>query len=136
MLSIDDVQAGQVLEPLVVEKVDTEKMKTMAAILRDPNPIHYDVDVVRALGMGDAPVNQGPINLGFLLEMVSRFGGGPESVRRIKLRFLGNVFGGERVECTGTVTSVDRDAHLAELEVQAASNGRPVLGGTAWINLS
>lgn len=136
MPGIDEITEGAQLEPLVVETVDIEKMKTMAAILRDPNPIHYDVDLVRELGMGDAPVNQGPINLAFLMEAVSRFADGPAAVKSIRLRFLGNVFGGERVECTGTVTSVDRDAKTADLEVNAVSDGRPVLGGVATIRLS
>jgi acyl dehydratase len=127
------MKVGDAVEPLVVESVDTEKMKTMAAILQDPNPIHYDVDVVKRLGMGEAPVNQGPINLAFLIEMACRAGGGPESLKRIRLRFLGNVFGGERVECTGKVVAVDGD--VAELEVGATANGRPVLGGTAWVTV-
>ncbi len=135
MPSIDQVRPGLELEPLIVESVDTEKMKTMAAILHDPNPIHYDVDVVRSLGMGDAPVNQGPINMAFVMEMVSRFAGGPQALRTIRLRFLGNVFGGERVECTGAVTAVDGDARTAEVEVSATSNGRPVLSGSATVSL-
>jgi acyl dehydratase len=136
MLTRDEVRPGLELEPLVVESVDVEKMKTMAALLQDPNPIHYDVDLVRHLKMGDAPVNQGPINLAFLMEAVSRFAGGPENLKAIRLRFLGNVFGGERVECTGTVTAVDAEAGTAELEVAATSDGRPVLGGTATVRLA
>jgi acyl dehydratase len=128
------MKVGDAVEPLVVESVDTEKMKTMAAILQDPNPIHYDVDLVKRLGMGEAPVNQGPINLAFLIEMACRAGGGPESLKRIRLRFLGNVFGGERVECTGKVVAVDGD--VAELEVGATANGRPVLAGTAWVTVA
>jgi acyl dehydratase len=127
------MKVGDAVEPLVVESVDTEKMKTMAAILQDPNPIHYDVDLVKRLGMGEAPVNQGPINLAFLIEMACRAGGGPESLKRIRLRFLGNVFGGDRVECTGKVVAVDGD--VAELEVGATANGRPVLAGTAWVTV-
>jgi acyl dehydratase len=124
---------GDAVEPLVVESVDVEKMKTMAAILQDPNPIHYDADLVKRLGMGEAPVNQGPINLAFLIEMACRAGGGPQSLKRIRLRFLGNVFGGDRVECTGTVVAID--GGVAELEVGATANGRPVLAGTAWVTL-
>ena len=51
---------------MIVESVDPQRMKTMAALLDDPNPIHYDVDVVRSLGYGDAPINQGPIHMAFL----------------------------------------------------------------------
>lgn len=131
----EDLQAGQVLEPHVVDPVRAEAMKTMAAILHDPNPIHYDVDAVRALGLGERPVNQGPSNLGYLMEMVIRFAGGAHALRRIRVRMLGNVFAGDRVECTGTVAAVDAQARTAELELQATSDGRPVLSGSATIAL-
>ena len=38
--------------PELVVAVDTEKMKTMAVILRDSNPIHWDVDAVQGAGHG------------------------------------------------------------------------------------
>ena len=49
----------------------------MAAILQDPNPIHFDPGSTHALGMGDHPVNQGPTNVTWLTEFVQRFAGGP-----------------------------------------------------------
>jgi acyl dehydratase len=134
--ALTDLAPGQALDPLVIESVDPAHMKTIAAILRDPNPIHFDVEVVRALGLGDQPVNQGPLNMAYLIELVTRFAGGPEAVRSFRTRFLGNVFGGERLVCTGTVTSVDEDAGTADLELQATVDGRPVLAGSATIRLS
>jgi acyl dehydratase len=130
-----ELQVGQELEPFVIESVDPEPMKTMAAILHDPNPIHFDTKVTRELGIGDHPVNQGPTNVTWLTEFVQRFAGGPDKLVTIKIRFLGNVFGGERFECTGRVTSVDAEAGRAELEVGATSGGRPALGGSAVIKL-
>jgi len=130
-----EISVGQQLEPLVIESVDPARMKTMAAILQDPTPIHYDTAVTQALGLGDKPVNQGPINLTWLIESAVRFAGGPERLVSVKIRFLGNVFGGERFECTGTVAAVDHDAGVAELELSATSDGRPVLGGVAVVTL-
>lgn len=127
--------AGQQLEPFVIEAVDPQRMKTMVAILQDPNPIHYDPEVTSKLGLGDRPVNQGPINLTWLIESVSRFVGGPERLAHIKVRFLGNVFAGERFECTGEVRSVDTDAGEAVIEVNATADGRSVLGGMATVRL-
>src|SRR5581483_3410066 len=92
-------EIGQELPPLVIERVDEEKMKLMAAILRDPNPIHFDAQRVRELGMGERVVNQGPSNMSYLLNMVTRWAGGVAAVRGADIRFLGNVFGGDRVEC-------------------------------------
>ncbi|MFZ0971845.1 MAG: MaoC/PaaZ C-terminal domain-containing protein [Solirubrobacteraceae bacterium] len=130
-----EVQVGQQLEPFVIESVDPEPMKTMAAILQDPNPIHFDPASTHALGMGDKTVNQGPTNVTWLTEFVQRFAGGPGRLVTIKIRFLGNVFSGDRFECTGTVTAVDAEAGTAELEVGATSDGRPALGGTAVIKI-
>jgi acyl dehydratase len=129
------LEPGQTLTPYVVESVNPEPMKTMAAILDDPNPIHFDVASVRALGLGERPINQGPSNLGYLMEMLVELAGSTERVRRVRVRFLGNVFAGERVECSGSVVSVDAGEGLAELEVEARADGRPVLAGTAVIAL-
>ena len=131
----DSLQPGQALAPHVIESVSPEPMKTMAAILDDPNPIHYDTASVRALGLGERPINQGPSNLGYLMEMLVEFAGSAERLRRVRVRFLGNVFAGERVECKGSVTSVDAAAGTAELAVDASADGRPVLSGIAVIGV-
>ena len=120
---------GEELEPLVIESVDPEKMKLMAAILRDPNPIHFDADAVRALGLGDRVVNQGPANMSYLLNMVTQWSGGVGTLRSTAMRFVGNVFAGDRVACTGRVTVVDTDAGLVTVEVAASVEGRVVVQG-------
>ncbi len=135
-MSTNQIEVGQQLEPFVIESVDAEKMKTMAAILQDPNPIHFDTVTTRALGIGDRPVNQGPTNMTWLLESVQRFAGGADRIVSVKIRFLGNVFGGERFEVTGSVTSIDAATGVAEVEVSATSNGRPALGGVARVRVS
>lgn len=124
---------GQRLAPYVVDAVDPEKMKLMAAILRDPNPIHFDVEVVRSLGYGELPINQGPINMAWFMECALRFAGGRDRLLRTQIRFLANVFAGERFVAEGTVIGVDREAGTAELEIECAANGRPVLAGRATV---
>jgi acyl dehydratase len=123
------VEIGQELPPLVVDPVDPEKMKLMAAILRDPNPIHFDADRVRQLGMGERTVNQGPSNMSYVLNMVADWAGGVDALRSADIRFLGNVFAGDRVECRGRVTDVNSERDLVTVEVEAAVGERPVLGG-------
>jgi acyl dehydratase len=126
---------GAELPPLVVESVDPEKMKLMAALLRDPNPIHFDAEAVRKAGMGDRVVNQGPINQAYLVNLVTGVAGGPERLRSIAVRFLGNVLAGDRVECRGRVAAVDETAGTATLEVEARVGDAPVLAGTAVVAL-
>jgi acyl dehydratase len=130
---VAEPRVGDRVEPFVVEAVDAEKMKLMAALLRDPNPIHYDVDVVRALGYGERPINQGPINMAWFMDAAIRFAGGRERLLRTQIRFLGNVFAGERFVAEGTVSAIDAQAGTAELAIECTSDGRPVLAGTATV---
>ena len=126
------LQVGDELPPFIVDAVDLQRMKTMAALLDDPNPIHYDVELVAQLGYGDRQINQGPITMAFMMNVV--VGAlGPYELRRFSCRFLGNVFAGERVECRGTVTAVDAGTGTVELELSATAEDRQVLGGTAVI---
>lgn len=135
-MSIAKVEVGVQLDPLVIESVDPEKMKLMAALLHDPNPIHFDVDTVRDLGMGDRVINQGPSNLSYVLNMVTRWAGGVDTLRSVELRLLGNVYAGERVECRGEVVAVDREAGLATVSVIAEVAGRPVVNGSVVVSLA
>lgn len=126
---------GDELPPMVIESVDAEKMKTMAALLGDSNPIHWDVDTVRELGMGDQPVNQGPNNLGYVMNMLGHWAGGTERIQKIRVRFLDNVFAGDRLEAGGTVTTVGDDGTV-DCDVWLARDGtHPVLAGTATLVL-
>jgi acyl dehydratase len=132
-VSLERVELGEELPPLVIERVDADRMKLMAAILRDPNPIHFDPDRVRELGMGEKTVNQGPSNMSYLLNMVTRWSGGVPTLRSVAVRFLGNVFADDRVECRGRVVAIDAEAGQATLEVEASVGDRQVLAGTVVI---
>ena len=127
--------AGDELAPLVIESVSSEAMKTVAALLHDPNPIHFDVAAVRALGLGDRPVNQGPSNMAYVVSMLSRSAGGPERIRRLRVRFLGNVLAGDRLVAGGTVAAVgEQDGErVAEVDVWLERGGDRVLEGSATV---
>jgi len=130
------VRIGDELPSRDVRSVDAEKMKTMAALLSDANPIHWDVEAVRATGLGDRPINQGPTNMAYVLDMLSSWAGGHDRLRRVRLRFTGNVFAGDHVRAAGTVTDVrDEDgATVAECEVRLdVVGGGTVLSGTASV---
>ncbi len=133
-----DVSVGDDLPRRVIESVSAEKMKTMAALLGDPNTIHWDVDDVRRLGLGDRPVNQGPNNMGYVIDMLTDWVGGPENFRRLKVRFLGNVFAEDRLVAGGKVTAVQQlpEGQLVDCDVWLARDGtEAVLAGTATVLL-
>jgi acyl dehydratase len=134
-----DVQVGTELPTRVVERVDIAQMKTMAALLQDPNPIHWDVASTIALGMGDRTVNQGPINMAFIMNMlIAWVGNDPARLRGITLRFMANVFNGDRVEAGGKVTGLREvnGEQLADCEVWLdVTGGTRALAGTATVAL-
>lgn len=99
------MRLGEALEPLEAT-ADPAAMKTMAALLRDPNMIHLDPAASEALGFGARVVNQGPISMGWVHTMLARAAGGPENVLSTRIRFHDTVFGGERVVAGGEVTAI------------------------------
>ena len=134
-----EVSAGDELPQRVIESVSAEKIKTMAALMGDPNTIHFDVDDVRRLGLGDKPVNQGPNNMGYVIDMLTDWAGGPANFRRLKVRFGGNVFAGDRLVAGGKVTAVrpSAEGRLVDCDVWLARGGtQAVLAGTATVLLT
>ena len=130
------LSVGDEIPRLVIESVDAEKMKTMAALLGDPNPIHWHIETVQELGMGDQPVNQGPNNMAYVMNMLGEWSGGAERILRMRVRFLDNVFAFDRLEAGGTVTSVGDDGTV-ECDVWLARDGtHPVLAGTATVTIT
>ena len=132
----------EVADELPAHEVDVgvDRMKTMAALLADPNPIHWDTRAVARLGMGERPVNQGPLNMGYLQTMLARWAGGRDRLLDFRVRFLGNVFDGDRVRAAGTVTAVrddGRGGRVADCEVRLdVVGGDTVMQGTATVALS
>jgi acyl dehydratase len=127
------IEAGLELDQFVVDAVSSDRMRIMRALLDDPTPIHFDIRAVRALGMGDREINQGPMCLGYLTELVTRWTGDPLRLRRLRCRLLGNVFAGERLACSGRVTAVDRAAATCELDLVVVAGPRKVAQGDATV---
>ncbi len=137
------VTVGTELPAYDIPSVSAEKMKTMAALLSDPTAIHWDVATLQALGMGDRPINQGPLNMGYVMNAVTDWAGGPDRLRRLRVRFLGNVLAGHHLRVRATVTALRQEdgARLADCDVvleviEGESAGESVLSGTATVVLS
>ena len=71
---------------LIVEGVDPNKMKTMAAILRDPYPCIGIRTQNETLGLEGRVINQGPLNLSYIANMLIAWQG-PSCIKDYKLAF-------------------------------------------------
>jgi acyl dehydratase len=119
-------------------RVDASAMKVFSVLMADPNPIHYDPDFVRGLGLGDRPVNQGTITMSYAITAVVEWAGGVERLRRFSCRFTGSVLADDEVTVGGEVTAVEQEAGetLVTLDVWLArQTGDRAVVGTAVVSL-
>lgn len=131
-----EVRSGAHIPEWRVERVPLESMKTVGALLRDPNPIHWDTRVVRSLGLGDAPVNQGPSNMAYVMNMLIAWVGDARLIHSLDVRFGSNVFAGDTVVAKGRVVSVSGNMpRVADCEVWLERAEERVLTGRATLTV-
>jgi acyl dehydratase len=126
---------GSELQPFRIASVSPEGMQAWAKFLHDPNPIHLDPAVVRAKGLGDKVINQGPCNLAYIISMLQAAVPG-STLESLDIRYVDNVYGGDAVEASGKVTSVSEqpggNAYVCDVWLRADGRG-PVITGTATV---
>ncbi|MFC5748484.1 MaoC family dehydratase [Actinomadura rugatobispora] len=121
----------------VLAEVDAEKMKVLALLLADPNPLHFDPEVAPRLGIAQRQVNQGPSTMAMLANLVrTAFPDG--RLIRLYVRLSGSVVAGQSVRAHGRVTGRERGAagEKVRCEVTLEAEGRVVVEGDAEVLLS
>jgi acyl dehydratase len=107
---------GQLLEPLRIPSVSAAQMQEWAQVLRDPNPIHLDPQAVKAKGLGDRVINQGPANLAYVIAMLQT--ALPRArICSLDVRYLDNVFAGDAVDAGAKVVAVADESTRITCEV-------------------
>ena len=131
-----NIEVGNEIPSLDIPSVDAQKMKTMAALLRDPYPIHWDVDGNEKMGIKGKVVNQGPLNLSYVINMLMNWQG-QDCIRRLTVRFTGWVLGGDILSTHGKVVSIDDSADelLATCDIWLERDGERLLEGEAVVAL-
>lgn len=114
-----------------VDEVDGQRMKTLALLLGDPNPIHLDGRSAARLGFGSKQINQGPSTIALIYNMFETHA--PDArVRRLRVRLLGNVVAGQTVVVTGHRVEAGQDeTHTgpAVYQVEVSADGVAVVAG-------
>lgn len=130
-----ELRSGDVV-PATTFHVDAGPMKVFSVIMADPNPIHFDPEFVYRIGRGDRPVNQGTLNMAYLVNAVIAWLGGDDASARVKTftcRFGGSVYAGDEVVAGGEVTAVEPDGTATLSLWLDRRGGERVLSGTASI---
>jgi acyl dehydratase len=128
------VRVGDEIPPWTMDSVDPARMKTMAAILRDPYTVHWDRAGNALFGFGERVINQGPLNLSYIVNMLIEWAG-PTCVRRLTVSFGRPVLDGDSVVARGRVTALEEhDGELrATCDVTLERDGEVVVSGTAVV---
>ena len=111
-------------------------MKVFSVLMRDPNPVHFDPAFVRSLGLGDRPVNQGTITMGYPITAVLEWAGGPERVVAFRCRFLRTLLADDEAIAGGEVTALERSGGRTVATVAIwldRDNGDRVIEGSASV---
>ncbi|MAT51397.1 MAG: hypothetical protein CMK32_09475 [Porticoccaceae bacterium] len=130
-------KTGDQLKPFTLKGVSRESMKAWAVFLHDPNPIHLDAEVVKAKGLGEKEINQGPTNVAYIINMLQE--NFPTAViDTVDSRFLDNVYADDDIETYGTVTDVveNNGAVRVTCEIGLRVEGRgDVISGVAILDV-
>ena len=86
-----------------LKQVDSARMKILALLLADPNPVHLDPEAARLLNIADREVNQGPSNMAMVVNMLTRSWPDAE-LRQLRVRLLGQVLADDGVEVVGNIS--------------------------------
>ena len=118
--TLDGMSPGMEFEETVFGPLSREDIKRYADASGDDNPIHQDEEYARASG---APTvfAMGMLPAGYLATAVSGWFGGPQYIRRFKVRFTNRVWPGDEIVCLGRVVSIENG--LVKTTVEARRRG-------------
>ena len=88
------------------------------------------------MGIKGKVVNQGPLNLSYVINMLMNWQG-QDCIRRLTVRFTGWVLGGDTLSTHGKVVSIDDSADelLATCDIWLERDGERLLEGEAVVAL-
>ena len=109
-------------------------MKVFSVLMHDPNPVHFDPEFVRSLGLGDKPVNQGSITMSYPITAVLEWIGDPERLVTFRCRFLKTLLADEVAIAGGEVTAVDGERATVAIWLDSEGGDR-VIEGSATVAL-
>ena len=129
---LSDLSVGDRAPALVVENLTRTHFVKYAGASGDFNPMHHDDTVATQVG-NPSVFGHGMLTAGLMARVLKDWFG-PEAMRRFRVRFSKQVWPGETLTCSATVTGLREESETGlvdlELLVQNA-DGETKLTGTA-----
>ena len=121
-IDLTKVEPGTRFGPAVFGPLQRVDFVRYAGASGDFNPIHTDEGYARATG---APTvfAMGMLPAGYLGHAVSDWFGGPQNLKRFKVRFTTRVWPDDELVCSGTVVGVEEGVIKVQLEARRRGKG-------------
>jgi acyl dehydratase len=126
-ITLDAITPGMDLGEVVFGPLKREDFVAYANASGDDNPIHQDEEYAKTSG---APTvfAMGMLNAGYLAHAVSDWFGGPQNLKRYKVRFTNRVWPDDELVCTGKVVSIEDGVVKVTIEARRRGKGPEGLG--------
>jgi acyl dehydratase len=129
---VSGVRAGDVKELVLTDAVTRTQLVQYAGASGDYNPLHSDERFATEVAGFPSVFAHGMLTMGMTGRVVTDWFG-PEAVLSFGARFVAQVWPGDRLTATATVTDV-RDDGVAELAISTVNQaGEVVLTATATV---
>jgi acyl dehydratase len=133
-MAVGQLGVGDTAPPLLVENLTRTHFVRYAGASGDFNPMHHDDTIATQVG-NPSVFGHGMLTAGLMARVVKDWLG-PEALRRFQVRFAKQVWPGETLTFTATVSAVNDDGTV-DLDLQAANaDGEVKLTGTATASSS
>jgi acyl dehydratase len=132
-----DAKVGDKKELLLVEDLSRTQIVQYAGASGDYNPLHSDDKFTTEVAGYPSVFAHGMLTMGMTGRVVTDWFG-VESLKNYGVRFVKQVFPGDKLTATAEVTAVRDDGgeRLADIAVSTVNqDGDPVLTGTATVRL-
>ncbi len=130
------IEEGVERKETMVEKVDRAMFVRYAGASGDFNPIHWNEDFAKSAGYPGV-FAQGMWTAGVLGTFLTNWAG-EENVRKFRTRFVGQVWPGESVICSGSVMKVyeENGETRADIDLEVTNEkGERKIDGSATVAL-
>jgi acyl dehydratase len=105
-IALDGVDAGMDLDELVFGPIARSDIVRYAGASGDFNPIHIDEGYARSTG-APSVFAMGMLPAGYVANAVAEWFGGPQHLRRFKVRFTSRVWPEDEIVCSGRVVAIE-----------------------------
>lgn len=117
--------------------VDPASIQLVTAIVRDPNPIHFDTGYIEERNL-PGRVSQGPINASHAIQAALRIAESPTDLHEFSVRYEDFVFEGEEITAIAIVEEKRVGAGSTTVDLSLTlekPDGTVALTGTASVRI-